>query len=77
MIKILLFAELEEKTGKRELSVSMEMTVEEIRKKLLKDYPHVTGLASAMAAVNEEFADESVKVRQGDLIAFIPPVSGG
>jgi molybdopterin synthase sulfur carrier subunit len=30
-----------------------------------------------MAAINEEFAPNEEVIQEGDVIAFIPPVSGG
>lgn len=30
-----------------------------------------------LSAVNEEFAEDDTEVRSGDVVAFIPPVSGG
>lgn len=77
MIKILLFAELEEKIGARQIELSEEMPVRVIREKLLAEYPHATGLKSAMVAINEEYAEEEFVPQDGDLVAFIPPVSGG
>ncbi|WP_280769293.1 molybdopterin converting factor subunit 1 [Salipaludibacillus daqingensis] len=78
MIRILLFAELEETVGKREVELTVdEISVGEIRKKLTDDYPNVKGIQSAMAAINEEYAEDNVLVHRGDLVAFIPPVSGG
>ncbi len=29
-----------------------------------------------MVAVNEEYAEETAPVKAGDIVAFIPPVSG-
>lgn len=78
MIKVLLFAELEEKAGKREIQFDEEtLTIKEIREKLLKDYPQLTNISSAMPAVNEEYVEETEVVKSGDTVAFIPPVSGG
>lgn len=78
MIKVLLFAELEEKAGKREIELSDEsLTIKEVREKILADYPQLTNITSAMPAVNEEYAEETKLVKSGDVVAFIPPVSGG
>ncbi|PYZ93540.1 molybdopterin converting factor subunit 1 [Salipaludibacillus keqinensis] len=78
MIRILLFAELEEVVGKREIELSdEEISVGEIREKLEKQYPDLHKIRSAMAAVNEEYAENTVLAHEGDLVAFIPPVSGG
>lgn len=78
MIKVLLFAELEEKAGKREIELADErLTVKEIREKLLEEYPQLTNISSAMPALNEEYVEETEVVKTGDVVAFIPPVSGG
>lgn len=78
MIRILLFAELEETIGKREIELTAEeISIGEIRQKLQEYYPNLKGIESAMAAVNEEYAEDKVLVHEQDLVAFIPPVSGG
>jgi sulfur-carrier protein len=33
--------------------------------------------ASMKIAVNEELADESEELKDGDVVAFLPPVAGG
>jgi sulfur-carrier protein len=30
-----------------------------------------------MVAINEEYANEDDKIKSGDIVALIPPVSGG
>ncbi|GEL06773.1 molybdopterin converting factor subunit 1 [Salisediminibacterium halotolerans] len=78
MIKVLLFAELEEKAGQREIEYDMEeVSVKELRNKVQEDFPNITGMERAMAALNEEYAGEDTPVHKDDLLAFIPPVSGG
>ncbi|AOM83394.1 molybdopterin converting factor subunit 1 [Salisediminibacterium beveridgei] len=78
MIRVLLFAELEERAGKRELELnSNEMSVAAIRDWVKDNYPDAAGIDRAMAAVNEDYAEESTLVHADDIIAFIPPVSGG
>lgn len=78
MIRVLLFADLQEKAGQREVEIAAEeLTVAEIREQLLEMYPQLTAIKTAMPAVNEDYADGSQVVRTGDTVAFIPPVSGG
>ncbi|WP_416151282.1 molybdopterin converting factor subunit 1 [Salipaludibacillus sp. HK11] len=80
MIRILLFAELEEAIGQREIELTKtneQLSVGAIRKILAADYPKLKGISRAMVAVNEEFAEDKQLVHEGDLVAFIPPVSGG
>ncbi|WP_096189419.1 molybdopterin converting factor subunit 1 [Evansella halocellulosilytica] len=78
MIRILLFAELQDIVGQRELTLeATDINVQELRRHLLEQYPELTGINNAMAAINEEYAEEQTPVRDGDVVAFIPPVSGG
>ncbi|WP_078595273.1 molybdopterin converting factor subunit 1 [Evansella clarkii] len=78
MIKVLLFAELEEKAGQREVEISAEeMKISDIRIYLLNKFPQLTVINTAMPAINEEYAEDEVKAKAGDNVAFIPPVSGG
>ncbi|MFP7287518.1 molybdopterin converting factor subunit 1 [Shouchella clausii] len=78
MIKVLFFAGLAEQAGRAEIEVDFAGTVEELTEwaidmhKLSPD-----SLKGAMVAVNEEFASQSTELTAGDVVAFIPPVSGG
>ncbi|WP_338754422.1 molybdopterin converting factor subunit 1 [Bacillus sp. FJAT-52991] len=77
MITILLFAHLQEEVGAPQLTIEKpEMTVLQIKKWVEENY-HISSLDQVMAAVNENFATDETVVKQGDTIAFIPPVSGG
>lgn len=76
MINILLFAHLQEEIGESKLTwTELPITVGEIKQRLTEKYN--LQLQSVMVAVNEEFADENMKLKEGDTIALIPPVSGG
>ncbi|PYZ97437.1 molybdopterin converting factor subunit 1 [Alteribacter lacisalsi] len=78
MIRVLLFAELEERLGTRELELREGKTsVGSLRLKLAQTHSELEGIEHAMAAVNEEYAEDTTSVRDGDTVAFIPPVSGG
>lgn len=78
MIQILLFAGLQEKVGKSKLVIDeQEITMDQLKTKYLAHYGINEMFDGAMVAVNEEYADKETTVRAGDIVAFIPPVSGG
>ncbi|MEI2357383.1 molybdopterin converting factor subunit 1 [Mesobacillus zeae] len=77
MNKILFFAHLRDEAG--EESVMLEAsgkTVAELKAFVAEKYG-IHKLDTAMAAINEEFAPNEEMIKEGDVIAFIPPVSGG
>lgn len=77
MVDVLFFAELQETVGNEKVSVEAEgITVTELKKNLLSTY-NLETLENAMVAINEEYAKENAVVNKGDVVAFIPPVSGG
>ncbi|MBL7863400.1 MAG: MoaD/ThiS family protein [Cyclobacteriaceae bacterium] len=52
-------------------------TVAHLRKSLYERYPALSGLASMMVAVNQQYAGNEVALHADDEIVLIPPVSGG
>ena len=53
-------------------------TVAQLWAVLIAQYPSIAPYAGrVLYAVNEEFSDLSQVLRDGDDVAFIPPVSGG
>ncbi|MBM7649068.1 molybdopterin synthase sulfur carrier subunit [Bacillus ectoiniformans] len=77
MIKVLLFAHLQEEIGKSELAVDKDhLTVEQLKQFVESEY-HLSRMDQVMTALNEEYALETDIVNSGDVVAFIPPVSGG
>lgn len=77
MIDVLFFAELQEALGKEKLTLDADFpSVKELKARLLADY-QLENMDGAMIAVNEEYATEDAELRSGDVVAFIPPVSGG
>lgn len=76
MINILLFAYLQEVIGETKITWSeLPITVGELKQKLAEKYN--LSLQSVMVAVNEEYADDEIVLKDGDTVALIPPVSGG
>lgn len=79
-IRVLFFASLADIAGTRETIVeAVEVTdVISIFNKFAKDFPALeTYRSSVLLALNSEFARPSSPVRDGDEVAFFPPVSGG
>jgi sulfur-carrier protein len=77
MIKVLLFAHLQEKVGKEIIEIEhAPLTVEELKNEIAIKY-ELGSLEHVMIAVNEEYALDGDLIQSGDIVAFIPPVSGG
>ena len=78
MIELLFFAQLQEVVGSNKLTIDANnISIEEIKDQYLSKYDMDAILDQAMVAVNEEYSKEDVIVSSGDVVAFIPPVSGG
>lgn len=77
MITVLLFAHLQEQFGKEKITVNeTELTVGELKERLKTEYNWSDG-QRVMVAVNEEYAMDEDMIKTGDMVALIPPVSGG
>ncbi|ARK29082.1 molybdopterin converting factor subunit 1 [Halalkalibacter krulwichiae] len=78
MINILLFAELQEEAGVNEINVEKAgVTVSALKDWLIKEFKLTSLNDTMMIAINESYANESDVLKDGDTVAFIPPVSGG
>ncbi|MEX0378672.1 molybdopterin converting factor subunit 1 [Bacillus sp. S4] len=77
MIEVLLFAHLQEEASKPALQIDCEkITVAELKDILVKEY-NITISKQIMVAINEEYANKDDIIQTGDVVAMIPPVSGG
>lgn len=75
-IKVRYFASLREKLGRVEETLSPEgiATVADVWKCVSQGEPMPDHLLSA---VNLEYSDPATPVKDGDEVAFFPPVTGG
>ncbi|MGG4489145.1 molybdopterin converting factor subunit 1 [Metabacillus idriensis] len=77
MIKVLFFAHLQDEAGTSAMEIDKSgLTVGEL-KLWVQENQGLQGLTSVMTAVNESFANQDDVIKDGDTVAFIPPVSGG
>lgn len=77
MIELHYFAGLREVTGVAQEKAELAgRTVEELWQWAAEKYPALQG-GSVRIAVNEEYALPADVLNDGDVAAFIPPVSGG
>jgi sulfur-carrier protein len=77
MNKILFFAHLRDAVGKEFLLMNAAgKTVAELKVEIADTYK-LEKIETVMTAINEEFAMNEDIIGENDVIAFIPPVSGG
>lgn len=79
---VLLFGVTKDIIGKNTLMLSDIVkdklkTVQDLKMYLTQEYPNLENLSSLAIAVNNEYAEDSLLLKQTDEIALIPPVSGG
>ena len=79
-VTVRLFARLREIAGASELSreAALGDTIGSVWKQLVAEYPEFAGYErSISSAVNADYARMDRLLREGDEVAFLPPVSGG
>ena len=79
-VTVLLFARLRELAGESEYQCDVQAgaTVADVWHEAVARHPAFEPFKGVVScAVNEEFARLGVAVSAGDVVAFLPPVSGG
>ena len=79
-VRLLLFAVLRDITGKSEADLSLHdgASAADVWQSLREEYPALSGYSHPpLVAVNETYAKPETLLREGDELAFIPPVAGG
>lgn len=78
-LSLLYFAALRDLVQKAEESFessSSALTVADLCAEITRVHPRLS-LEGVRVAVNEEFVSSDFRLTAGDVVAFIPPVSGG
>ncbi|HEX2835937.1 MAG TPA: molybdopterin converting factor subunit 1 [Thermoanaerobaculia bacterium] len=79
-VRLLFFAVLRDIAGtdERELTLRDGATARDVWNALRTEFARLTDyIDPPMTAVNEEYAEPDQVLREGDELAFIPPVAGG
>jgi molybdopterin converting factor subunit 1 len=78
-IKTLFFGITADLIGKTELEMVLEnsITVSAFKLVLKEEYPRLKNIDSYAIAVNETYAEDFLVLKEEDVVAVIPPVSGG
>jgi len=79
-IKVRLFAAYRETVGQGEMNLEVNETISplDLWRKLGEEHPPLLAFGhSLLVAVNGEYASLDRLLKEGDEVAFIPPVSGG
>lgn len=64
-------------TSSLELEVANSCSVLALKEQLLQEYPALQNIHSYAIAVNEVYASDELQLAPNDVVAIIPPVSGG
>jgi molybdopterin converting factor subunit 1 len=79
-VTVQMFARLRELAGRSEWScdVPAGATIADVWQAVAAAHPDLAGFGGSVScARNEDFARMTASVQDGDVIAFLPPVSGG
>jgi sulfur-carrier protein len=77
MNKVLFFAHLRDAVGQESLQLEAAgKTVAQLKEEIAETYK-LEKMDTVMTAINEEFAMNDEIIQKDDVVAFIPPVSGG
>jgi len=78
-ITILLFGILKDIIGENsiELPIEKDTSIINLKASLLEDYKNLNKFSNFSVAVNEVYVEANYMLKSGDVVALIPPVSGG
>ena len=78
-IRVLLFGILKDiiEENSVELDIANDTSVDVLKTHLLSVYKKLSDFANFSVAVNEEYVDGNYILKANDVVALIPPVSGG
>jgi molybdopterin converting factor subunit 1 len=78
-IKLLFFGITTDLVGKNSMFFHLleNATIKNLKERLITDYKSLANIDEFAVAVNENYANDDQVLKDGDIVAIIPPVSGG
>ena len=78
-IELLFFGIATDLVGETKLTYDVNniTTIEDLQASLIRRFPKLKNLHEFAIAVNEEYANDGQLLKKNDVVAIIPPVSGG
>ena len=78
-ITVLFFGITTELVGENSLKIEMKnnSSVKDCKLKLISEFPSLKNINEFAIAVNEAYAEDKLILKNNDVVAIIPPVSGG
>jgi molybdopterin converting factor subunit 1 len=78
-IQLLFFGIAKDLIGENSINFELNTpeTVDNLKEILIEQFPNLKNIHQFAIAVNEEYADNDLLINNGDVVAIIPPVSGG
>jgi molybdopterin converting factor subunit 1 len=78
-LTILFFGISTDLVGKSKLDYTFnkQLTVKMLKNELKLQFSGLKNIHEFAIAVNEEYANDNLQIQDGDVVAIIPPVSGG
>ena len=78
-IKLLFFGIATDLVGENSMNFKLaeNTTVKALKETLITDYSALKNMEDFAIAVNEEYAEDDLVLKENDVVAIIPPVSGG
>ena len=78
-IELLFFGSIQDVIGKRteKVTLSSSLSIKEFRVFLEEKYQKLKTQTQFSMAINMEYATDEQLIENGDMVALIPPVSGG
>jgi len=78
-IKLLFFGIATDLVGENSIFYELKSAASllNLKKELMLNYPKLKNIKDFAIAVNEEYAEDDFIIKENDVVAIIPPVSGG